>query len=556
MGKSKTLLVWLALMLVFATVAAGCRSGSGDKGTASPSAAASQSATGEASPSGDGGGQPAKELEGTIKVSLNNGKPDVWGAVGEAYAKLHPKVKVVMDMKPTNGYKEWLTSQFAAGQPDADIVQSNEVSELYGQKKFVNYYPYFDKVSPYTNKPWKDGLDLDAMSINMSAVGAEDALYVLNFETIQIVWMYNKDIFAKVGIASPPATFREMIDDFKKIKEAGYIPFAAPGNALSLWSGTSAWPLMIYSDQYFRDMANVVRSQPGDYSYVPEIDDNWKYDLADPYNDIVSKVTVNPLRAWKAIKDKTGGYKVAGNPAWKDFMNNIKELYSYAEPGLFATDYDQAYKLFLTSKAAVMLSSPASIWQLPKDLKDSAKNGGEGSVKPFELGFFNNPSMEGEHVLSPARTIAGAIGFYSVIAKDAAQNDLNMDFLMFITSPLGYQAYADAVQKSNDASLAGPPALKGIELSEDLKKVFDQFQPIGKVNVYADLLDRGLWAYQPTVQIYTGNIQKFIQGDLTVDQYLDLTQQMIDKYTAEAMQSQKLELSDLDHPERRPPERK
>jgi ABC-type glycerol-3-phosphate transport system substrate-binding protein len=497
-------------------------------------------------------------LKGTINIALSNASSSVWNAVAQSYMEKNPGVKVTVDNKPADGYKEWLTAQFAAGTPQADLVINNEVGGLMSDKKFVDYYPYFDQTNPYTGKAWKDSFDLGAMGINLDGISSEDHLYNLNFESVQILWTYNKEIFQKVGIADIPKTFDELTADFDKIKAAGYVPLALGGDANSMWSGQAGWLVRIYADQYLRDYINYDRSQPQDYTYLPDIDDKWKYDLTDPYNDANSKVTKNELRFWKAVKDKVGPYKIAGNPSWKAYADNLKKLFSYTEDGFFGVKEDQAYQLFLTGKAATMMSTPASYWQLPKDFADEKKTGAKGGVQAFDYGFFNMPSMEGPQVLAPARTIQIPIGFYGFVSKDAEQNALDMNFMMYLTSPEGYRVYAEAIQDSDDASLSGAPALKDITLPDEMTKAFADFTPIGNtegIQTPGNALSRGIDNFQPSVQDWVGTVQRFFAGKITTDQYLNELQANIDKYLEPNLKQGKKELSDLDTPEKRPPER-
>lgn len=498
------------------------------------------------------------QLTGTLNISLSNQSQSLWNAVAEGYMKKQPGVKVTVDNKPAQGYKEWLTAQFAAGTPDVDLATINEVEGLQKDKKFVDMYPLFDKMNPYTGKAWKDSLDLEAMGVNLDAVGANDHYYTLNFESVQIVWVYNKEIFAKVGVTEAPKTFNELIAAFEKIKSAGLTPLAIAGDATSVWSGQAGWLVRIYADQYLRDYINVTRSQEQDYSFLPGMDDNWKYDLTNPYNDSNSNVTKNKVRQWKAIKDKEGPYKIAGNPQWKAYAENLKKLFSFTPDGFFGVNEKQAYNLFLSGKAATMMGSPASYWQLPKDFAEAEKNGNGGAVKPFEYGFFNMPSMEGPEVMAPARTIQIPIGFYGLVSKDATQNEIGADFLMYVTSPEGYGVYLEAIQKSTDAALSGSPALKDITLPEDMAKAFANFEPIGNTEGFysaANNLARGLWDYQPSVQDWVGSIQKYFAGKITVDDYLNDLQSNVDKHFGGALKEFKYEMTDLDTPEREPPVR-
>ncbi|WP_338113053.1 ABC transporter substrate-binding protein [Paenibacillus artemisiicola] len=496
---------------------------------------------------------------GTINISLPNASASVWNAVASGYMAKNPGVKVKVDNKPSDGYKEWLTAQLAAGKPDVDLVVNNEVAGLMSSGAFMDLYPYFDKANPYTGKAWKDSLDLETMGINIDGVGPDDHLYNLNFESVQIVWVYNKEIFQKVGIANPPKTFDELMADFEKLKAAGYTPLALGGDSNSMWSGQAGWLVRIYADQYLRDYITISHSQEQDYTYLPDIDDSWKFDAADAFNDANSKVTKNDLRAWKAIKDKAGPYKIAGNPKWEAYADNLKRLFQYVPDGFFGLKEDQAYNLFLTGKAATMVGTPASYWQLPKDFQDESKTGAKGAVKPFDYGFFKMPTMEGPEVMAPVRTIQIPIGFYGFVNKDAEQNALDADFMMYVTSPEGYNVYLKAIQDSTDAALSGAPALKDITLPDEMGKAFADFKPIGNTEGFSspgNNLARGLWDYQPSVQEWVGTVQKFFGGQLTTKQYLEQLQANVDKNFNAVLKERNLEPSDLENPERKPPERK
>lgn len=499
--------------------------------------------------------EPASELSGTININLRGAPADVWTKVAESYMELHPKVKVNVDIKPSEGYRDWLQAQFAAGKPEADFIMNNENSELQEAKKFVDFKPFMDQVNPYTGKAWKESFNLSGMGINLDDPSLE-TLQNLNFESVQILWMYNKNIFEKVGIENPPTTFNEMMEQFEKLKQAGYTPFAIGGNALSLWSGQAGWLMRIYPDQYFRDYINLVRSQPGDYTYQTSIDDAWKFDITDPYNDAKSKVTTNELRMLKAVMDKEGPYKIEGNPAWREVFTNLKTLFSYAPNGFMGMAEDQAYKLFLTGKAATMVALPSSYWQLPKDLGDAEKTG--GAVEPFDFGYFNIPSMEGEYVQANARTIHIHTGFYGFVDKGAEQTALDIDFMMYVTSPQGFKVYLEAIQNSDTAALNGAPLLNDIELPDDMKAAFESFEAIGNTEGLpspGNALARGLYDYQPSIQSYVGLIARYFNGEIDVDQFMKQYQTEIDTKFPDMMKEYKKELSDLEHPERQPPER-
>ncbi|MBC7319192.1 extracellular solute-binding protein, partial [bacterium] len=100
-----------------------------------------------------------QELEGEIYINLQGRNRMAWEAVAKAYMKLHPKVKVHVELKPSEGYPEWLRAQFAAGEPKASFVNGNVVADLIAAKKFLDFSIYLDKINPYTKRPWKEDFD-------------------------------------------------------------------------------------------------------------------------------------------------------------------------------------------------------------------------------------------------------------------------------------------------------------------------------------------------------------------------------------------------------------
>src|SRR5690606_33438301 len=99
----------------------------------------------------------------------------------------------------------------------------------------------------------------------------------------------------------------------------------------------------------------------------------------------------------------------------------------------------------------------------------------------FELGTFNNPTMEGGEVDAPARTIEVNIGFWSIPRKDQAQNDLEVDFLMFMTSPEGAGIYLQNRLDPNNPNggINGPLALNDVQLPDELAERFAGLRLIG-----------------------------------------------------------------------------
>ena len=122
-----------------------------------------------------------------------------WQALCDAYMQKNPKVKCQVELKPSEGYQDWIRTQFAGGEPRPSLVNGNVVADLLTAKKFVNLDDYLDKPNPYNaGKPWRESFDQDVMFLSRDATTGE--LYHLSLEMVKIIWFYNKDIAAKLYI--------------------------------------------------------------------------------------------------------------------------------------------------------------------------------------------------------------------------------------------------------------------------------------------------------------------------------------------------------------------
>jgi len=509
--------------------------------------------------------EPEKELEGTIVISLPGNDTQTWENVAMAYEALHPKVDVRVELKPGDGYQEWIRAQFAAGTPEASYMGANVVADLLQAGKFLDLAPYFDKVSPYTNQPWRE--DMEAWAVDAMTDPIEGKAHVLNLETVQVLWFYNKRIFEEVGITDVPSqpTWDEFVVWCEKIKAAGYIPVAQAGDYNAFWSGSFGWVVRTYSDQYTRHEQLITRCQPDDWCFREGIDDKWEYDPTDPFNDDPDKVTFNGTRQYKALWE--GDIDVNG-PGWRDMYENLAQVYGpMTQPGWIGTT--DALPLFLTQQAAIILNGGWFFTTFEKNIASLAEGtygGTDATPVPgaeraevFEMGTFNFPTMTGELVDSPARTIEVNIGFWGVPKKDQAQNDLEVDFLMFVTSPQGYGIYLRNKLDPNNlqGGINGPPVVKNVSLPGVYAERFSSIKFIGNQQKAGpgNWRSRGMADYQPTVRTWVDLNQQFFNGEIEIQAFLDGCQKnLMDNF--EEMLTEHLRwaegLAALDSPEKQP----
>ncbi len=71
--------------------------------------------------------QTQAELEGEIVISIQSSDVQTYQALADAYMKLHPKVKVLVELRPPGGedsYLQWVRTQFAAGTPHVSLIEN------------------------------------------------------------------------------------------------------------------------------------------------------------------------------------------------------------------------------------------------------------------------------------------------------------------------------------------------------------------------------------------------------------------------------------------------
>ncbi|MEN6315092.1 MAG: ABC transporter substrate-binding protein [Clostridiaceae bacterium] len=565
MGKGKKILSLLLAVLVLSSMIAGCSgqdSNSGVATSAQPTATSATASTATSTAASTGTpatttAEPPKELEGTINVNTSAGVAEVeaWQAVADGYMALNPKVKVVIDLKPQDGYGDWLKNMLGTANPTADIVNINQAG-LAATGKQVNFMEYVNNKSPYSNGVWKDQFNFEMQN---GIDYGKNTLYNICLSSTQVAWFYNKDIFKKIGV-EPPTTWKEFIGICEKLQTAGYQPLAVPGNFNSFWAMQMGWLAQIYADQTTRSMLEVYRAKEGDYNYDPDVDGKFKLDLTNPFNDDSWKVNQNTTRAYVAVRD--GVYK-PDSEGMKTVMSQLKEIFPKYAGGdaFFGTDDAGWISLFYQNKAAIALDTVARLAYFKNDM-DKIEAGQPfklnsktvKGVQKFELGSFNMPSMEGAGIEAPARTIEVAQGFLGAVKKEKAHDDLVVDFFMYLSSKEGYSKYLSGQLKGGGVP-NGPSLVYGVELPGEYEAMYKDLKFIGNCQKgCGQLMARGAPCdIQESLREWYGYTQEFFTGKITVDQWGEKHKTNVMKYIfKDSIKAAHINLSDLDNPANAP----
>lgn len=484
-----------------------------------------------------------------ISTITGTGISQAFEAVKQGYETINPDIEVVVELKPANGYSQWLAGEMGSDAPVPDIVDVSTMAAS-SRGKTVNYDEYIDEISPYSNKPWREQFNYDAQIPNPFAEGTDS----LSFERTQVVWIYNKTIFEENNV-QPPKTWDELLKICETLQNNGVQPLGISGTFDGFYAGATGHLFQIYNDQVTRDMINVVRAQEGDYCYDPEKDGVWEYDPTDPYNDDAGKVTVNPVRLMKAIQE---GVYAADSPGTKYVTEQLHRLLPYYAGGdkYYGTDYPHSQ--FYRGDIAMIIEGAYAVPRYYAELEKEEQKAEENpnytpNIMKFEVGTFNMPSMEGEYILAPARTIEVPVGFYGIIDKNKTHTDKVIDFMMYFSSAEGFKLYQDALI-ANGGVPTGSVLIDGVELPEKYEQMYADLVPVGNCQKSpCQTIARGAANdVQASVREWYTYTQEYFNGQITIDEWAEKHKQNVNKYFDDSLRAAGISRNDLLYPQNRP----
>src|SRR5512138_369770 len=224
---SRKIYMILSLLLVAAFALSAC----GAKPTAAPVAtdAPAQPAATEA---------PSEKVTVTWwHISTAEEHKALWQKLADEYMADHPNVNIEISVLENEAFKTKLTTVMQSGEPP-DIFQS------WGGG-VMNEYANAGLLKDIT-------ADLDADGGAWRETFAPGALGVYSYKgkNYGVPWdmgmigfWYNKALFKEAGIDNPPATWTELLDDVKKLKEAGITPIALGEG--DKWPGMHMWAYLV-----------------------------------------------------------------------------------------------------------------------------------------------------------------------------------------------------------------------------------------------------------------------------------------------------------------------
>lgn len=139
---------------------------------------------------------------------------DSWEEMTAEFERDFPNISVSSEI--VGGAADWRTvlqTRFAAGLgPDIFIIEGQSDFELW--REFI---------APLDDQPWIDQL----LPIAREAATFNGRIMAMPYIIEGYGYIYNKDLFAQVGIAQPPRNYSELRAAAQRLRNAGITPFAS-----------------------------------------------------------------------------------------------------------------------------------------------------------------------------------------------------------------------------------------------------------------------------------------------------------------------------------------
>ena len=232
----KPLVMTAAALVVGAVAMSGCSSGSGtgsstSTGSAGASSAAAQSASSAPSSAGASAGGPVVQL--TMWTGFTGSDGPSYQALVSQFNATHPNIHVTMDIQPWASIAQKLPQAWATGTGPDIATPSFDPGSIFN-------YIQNNQVVPLEGGSGDAQIDPNAFPGSVTkAFTVNSHLYAVPANMATLVLYYNKKLFAKAGIASPPANQADFITDVKKLTGNGDY-----GLSLGDHATIQMWPIL------------------------------------------------------------------------------------------------------------------------------------------------------------------------------------------------------------------------------------------------------------------------------------------------------------------------
>jgi len=375
----------------------------------------------------------------TIKwwhITTGESNKAVFQKLADEYMAAHPNVTIEITVLENEAFKTKLTTVMQSGEPP-DVFQSwggGVMNEYATAGLMKDITPDLDA----DGGAWRNTFSPGALGV----YAYKGKNYGVPWDMGMIGFWYNKALFTQAGIANPPATWSELIDDVKKLKAAGITPIALGGG--------DKWPAAFW----------------------------WEY-LA---------VRIGGKAAFDAASSRSGAFTDAPFVSAGKAIQELVALEPFQDGFLGATYGDESIAMG-NGKAAMELMGQ---WAPSVEKDNSTDKKGLGD----NLGWFPFPAVEGG-AGAATDALGGGNGFG--VGKNASPEAI--DFVKYMTRAESEIACAKdgfcvPVVKGGEAGLSDPllkTVQQGAAAASYFQLYYDQYLPPAMGSVVNDNV-QGLFA--------------------------------------------------------------
>src|SRR5690242_19720243 len=140
--------------------------------------------------------------------------------MADDYMAAHPNVKIEITVLENEAFKTKLATVMQSGDPP-DIFQSWGGGTFYQQVQ-AGLLKDITADLDANNGEWRNTFAPGALGV----YSYQGKNYGVPWDMGMVGFWYNKDLFQKAGIDTPPANWTDFIADVKKLKAAGITPIS------------------------------------------------------------------------------------------------------------------------------------------------------------------------------------------------------------------------------------------------------------------------------------------------------------------------------------------
>ncbi|WP_411342744.1 ABC transporter substrate-binding protein [Paenibacillus sp. WLX1005] len=298
-------------------------------------------------------------------------KVDTFKKLTDRFTELHPNITFDVQVMPVDKYNDNIKMKVAADdQPDIIFGRPQGMVDITKSGAFLDL----------SNEPFMKKVKSDYLP----NVSYEGKVYGLPIDLMTNAVIYNKDLFKKAGV-EVPKTYSDLVQAAKTLQSKGITPFAAS------WKDGASYMSFMFPDMF----GNLLKDNP---DYPGQI--------------------------------MAGDKKFSDIPGYRDFLQRLNELSSYANTDARDIDYDRSLQYFAQGKAAMDIMGSFAI----------------GTIRSYNpegnFGVFMYPATDNadENVMTYSTDDTWMIGAHS------QHQDVAKQFFEFMASDEGAQIWADGVQ--------------------------------------------------------------------------------------------------------------